>query len=81
MPQVWRCQKSTLGPLELESQLVVSFLTWMLRYELGSSGRVARALNHLAINPGYHILTNQMEGYINHCLLYHRYDGQWTFYV
>lgn len=35
MPQVWRCQKSTLGPLELESQLVVSFLTWMLRYELG----------------------------------------------
>jgi hypothetical protein len=41
---MWRPQG--LDPLELELQVVVSYLVWLLGIELGSFGRGASALNH-----------------------------------
>jgi cytochrome c1 len=41
-----RSQKRALGFLEQELQAVVSYLTWVLDPELGSSTRTANTLNH-----------------------------------
>ena len=44
-------QKRVSDPLELELQVVVSRLMWVLVTELRSSTRAARALNTLATSP------------------------------
>jgi hypothetical protein len=52
------------SPLELEL-LVVSCLTWVLRTELRSSGRLAKALNRSTISLAYIItllIMNVMSG-------------------
>lgn len=47
-----RRQQEVSDPLELELEVVVSFLTWVLRIELKSSIRAASALNHrLLLQP------------------------------
>lgn len=37
--------------MELELQVVVKHLTWVLETDLGSSGRAASTVNHLAVSP------------------------------
>lgn len=41
-----RDQQRVLGTLELEIQVVVSHVTWVLGTEAGSSGRVVSMFNH-----------------------------------
>lgn len=50
----FRClqgRKRTSDPLELESQVVVSYLIWMLGSELKSSERAVNIHNHWTISP------------------------------
>lgn len=50
MQRVWVAKKArSAGSPLLELQVVVSSLTWLLGLELGSSGRVVRALKHFKV--------------------------------
>lgn len=53
---IHRGQKRMLDPLELELQVSVSCLTWMLVTELGPSANAAKTPNHLAISPSVYII-------------------------
>ena len=44
-------QKRVLHPLDLESHVVVSHLTWVLGTKLESPGRVESTLHHRATSP------------------------------
>lgn len=44
-------QKRSLDPLELELQMVVSHLMWVLQTEPRSSAEAASAMNNWAISP------------------------------
>lgn len=48
--------------MELELQVVVKHLTWVLETDLGSSGRAASTVNHLAVSPAStRVLTVEKE--------------------
>lgn len=42
----YKGQEKVSDPLELDLQILGSLLAWMLRTELGSSGRTVSTLNH-----------------------------------
>lgn len=46
-------RKRVLGPTELELQVIVSYLLWVLETELWASVRAAHVLNHCAASSSH----------------------------
>lgn len=78
-----RGQKGTLGSLELELEVVVSHLTWILVTELQSFARVGRTLNCWTLNCWTLSLASKLDCFLdmlcdNICVFLLLHSMKWT---
>ena len=62
MQSLWRPEEDTRFPLELELQVVVSQLMWVLAFKLRSSGRAANTFGHWSLSSvSKSLISNRSE--------------------